>query len=312
MHLLAIKQVIPSLIISTGLWLNFFVVSPAVANIDQKGDSVKQRSLFWTFTGIGYGIAQAGLYTAWYREQPPQQFQFFNDGAQWKQVDKLGHLYSAFQLSRVSALAFQRVGIAPNQSMLYGSLAGFLLLLPTEVFDGFSRAYGFSWHDLAANASGSALLFAQHTLWKEVRIHPKFSFHRTSLAPERPGTLGRNPAEEVLKDYNGQTYWLSVDLHAFAKDRFPQFPKWLNVAVGYGAHAMLHARAEANQAAGYTAYREFYLAIDLDLHYYRKPPTTLGSKLWNGLLYTIDLVHLPAPALSYQTGRGFVFYPLYF
>ena len=314
MHLLAIKQVIPQLIIIGGLSLNFLVGPTAIANVAQQADSVKQRSLwrFWTFTGVGYGVAQAGLYAAWYREQPPQRFQFFNDGAQWKQVDKAGHSYSAFQLSQVSAQAFRRAGIAPDKSICYGSIAGFLLLLPTEVFDGFSQAYGFSWHDLAANAAGSALLLGQHTLWKAVRVHPKFSFHRTSLAEKRPGTLGRNLAEEVLKDYNGQTYWLSVDLHAFARNRFPQFPKWLNVAVGYGAHSMLHARTEANQATGYTAYREFYLALDLDLHHYRKPPTTLGRKLWNGLLYTINLVHLPAPALSYQTGRGFVFYPLYF
>ena len=59
-------------------------------------------------------------------------------------------------------------------------------------------------------------------------------------------------------------------------------------------------------------YREFYLTLDVDLHGYRKPPVTLGNKLWNGLLYTVTLIHLPAPALSYQSGRGFVFYPLYF
>ena len=277
-------------------------------------DSVTQRNLrrFWVGAGLGYVGVQAGLYTAWYREQSTQRFQFFNDGAQWKQVDKAGHIYSAFHLSQLSTLAFRRAGMEARKSYLYGSLTGWLLLAPVEVFDGFSQAYGFSWQDIAANAAGSAFLLGQYALWNEVRLQPKFSFHRTSFASERPGTLGSNLPEEVLKDYNGQTYWLSVDLHSFLKERYPRFPPWLNLAVGYGAHRMMHAREATNRAAGYTAYREFYLTIDLDLHHYQKPPVTWGHKLWNGVLYTLSLIHLPAPALSYQTGRGWVFYPLYF
>ena len=290
-------------------------LSPLVASgLSPSTDSLQQRNLrrFWTITGAGYVGAQAGLYAAWYRNQSTQQFQFFNDAPQWKQVDKVGHFYSAFHLSQVSTRAFERTGIASGRASVYGSVAGWLMLLPVEVFDGFSQAYGFSWSDLIANTAGSAFLLGQQALWQEVRLHPKFSFHRTALAPERPNTLGSNLAEEVLKDYNGQTYWLSVDVHRFLKQRYPRFPRWLNVAVGYGAHRMVHARDGVNQAAGFTAYREFYLSLDLDLHAYRKPPTTFGRRLWNGLLYTINLVHLPAPALSYQTGRGFVFYPLYF
>ena len=312
MHLLAIKQTVRKLVVGGGLSLvllpSLSVAQPPTA------DSVKQQSLrrFWTLTGLGYAGAQAGLYAAWYREQSTQRFRFFNDGPQWKQVDKVGHFYSAFHLSQVSVNAFRRAGVESSRSQIYGSLAGWLLLLPVEVFDGFSTAYGFSWYDLAANAAGSAFLLGQHAWWQEVRVHPKFSFHRTALASERPNALGGNLAEEVLKDYNGQTYWLSVDLHSFLEERHPRFPRWLNVAVGYGAHRMLHARDAANQAAGYTAYREFYLALDVDLHSFRKPPVTFGDRLWNGLLYAVNLIHLPAPALSYQTGRGLVFYPLYF
>ena len=311
MHWLAVKRVVLTLLLGWGLTP---VGWSAIASPDPPVDSVKQRSLrrFWTFAGVGYTGAQAGLYAAWYREQSAQRFQFFNDGAQWKQVDKAGHFYSAFHLSQITTATFQQAGIKPRPSHYYGSLVGWLMLLPIEVFDGFSQAYGFSWQDLAANTAGSAFSLGQHALWKEVRIHPKFSFHRTALAPERPNTLGSNLPEEVLKDYNGQTYWLSVDLHSFLKHKHPRFPRWLNVAVGYGANQMLHAREATNQAAGYSAYREFYLTLDVDLHGYRRPPVTLANKLWNGLLYTVNLIHLPAPALSYQTGRGFVFYPLYF
>ncbi|NJM25882.1 MAG: DUF2279 domain-containing protein, partial [Bacteroidia bacterium] len=110
------------------------------------------------------------------------------------------------------------------------------MLVPVEIFDGFSDAYGASAGDLIADAAGPLLYLGQKALWQEVRIHPKFSFHQTRYAPMRPDLLGDNLTSEVLKDYNGQTYWLSVDV-----DKFIQFPRWLNIAVGYGAEEMITA-----------------------------------------------------------------------
>ena len=62
---------------------------------------------------------------------------------------------------------------------------------------------------------------------------PKFSFHTTKYASLRPNVLGSSLSEEIFKDYNGQTYWLSVNLHSFFKSS--KLPKWLNLAAGYGA-----------------------------------------------------------------------------
>ena len=45
---------------------------------------------------------------------------------------------------------------------------------------------------------------------------------------------------------------------------------------------------------------------------YRKPPVTFGNRLWNGLLHAVTLVRLPAPAVSYRSGKGFAFHPAYF
>jgi hypothetical protein len=64
---------------------------------------------------------------------------------------------------------------------------------------------------------GTALFVSQELLWKEQRITPKFSFHTTQYAQYRPNVLGSSLAEQMLKDYNGQTYWLSVNLHSFYK-----------------------------------------------------------------------------------------------
>lgn len=267
-------------------------------------------SRFLLITGAGYTATQLGLYSLWYRDQPGQPFTFFNDAPQWKQVDKAGHAYSAYHLSHLGSRAFLNAGMAERKSYWYGALMGKLMLLPVEFFDAYSEAYGFSWADVAANTAGAALLPLQYEIWQEVRVHPKFSFQRTDFAPLRPNTLGNGLHEEILKDYNGQTYWLSFDLDRFFPDR--NFPRWLNLAVGYGAENMIFARDHENQAVSLQPYRQWYLTPDIDLSHYRKEPSSFGNKLFNGILYVVNLIHLPAPALSYEPGRGFRFYPIYF
>jgi hypothetical protein len=84
-----------------------------------------------------------------------------------------------------------------------------------EVFDGFSAEWGASTGDLIANATGTALYVSQELLWKEQRITPKFSFHSTKYAALRPDVLGSSLPEKNSKDYNGQTYWLSINLFFF-------------------------------------------------------------------------------------------------
>ena len=287
------------------------ITSVSVAQPTKATETDKSRiNRFLLITGAGYAASQVGLYTLWYHDQPSQSFTFFNDAPQWKQVDKVGHGYSAYHLGHLSSQAFINAGMPNRKSYWYGALMGNLMLLPVEFFDAYSEAYGFSWADVAANTAGAALLPLQYELWQEIRIHPKFSFRPTDFPSLRPNTLGGSFHEQVLKDYNGQTYWLSFDLHRF----FPQrnFPKWLNLAVGYGAENMIYARDHENRAVGLQPYRQFYFAPDLDLSHFRKDPVTFGNHLFNGLLYLVNLVHIPAPALGYDTGRGFRFYPLYF
>ena len=267
-------------------------------------------SRFLLITGAGYAASQIGLYSLWYKDQPRQVFTFFDDASQWKQVDKAGHAYSAYHLGHFSSSAFLNAGMTERKSYWYGALMGKLMLLPVEFFDAYSEAYGFSWADVAANTAGAVLLPLQYEIWQEVRVHPKFSFQRTDFAPLRPNTLGNGFHEEVLKDYNGQTYWLSFDLDRFFPDR--NFPRWLNLAVGYGAENMIFARDHENQAVSLQPYRQWYLTPDIDLSHYRKEPSSFGNKLFNGILYVVNLIHLPAPALSYEPGRGFRFYPIYF
>jgi hypothetical protein len=191
--------------------------------------------------------------------------------------------------------------VEERKANMIGALSGFLLVLPIEVFDGFSVGYGASMGDVAANAAGPAFFLGQQLAWGEIRIHPKLSFHRTGYAPLRPTLLGDDLLSEIVKDYNGQTYWFSLDM-----DKFTPFPKWLNIAAGYGAHEMIFARDAQNRSAGYQPFRQYYFAIDFDLTSIKS-----RSKVVKTLLYVANMVRLPAPAVQFSS-RGTRFYPFYF
>ena len=251
---------------------------------------------------VAYSVTLVGLNELWYEDYPKQSFQFFNDNAEWKQVDKVGHFYSAYYLSYGTSRALRWCQVKPKKSDLVGALVGFGVMLPIEIMDGFSAAYGASAGDLIANAAGSAFFLGQSMLWHEQRILPKFSFHQTDYAALRPSVLGDGMPSEIFKDYNGQTYWLSFDM-----DKFMKFPKWLNLGVGYGAEGMVYARDEQNIEAGYpTAYRQYYISIDFDLRAIKS-----RSKAINTLIFIASMIKLPAPTIEFSS-KGTKFHAFYF
>lgn len=90
---------------------------------------------------------------------------------------------------------------------------------------------------MLANGAGTGLLIGQEILWKGQRIRLKLSFHRTKYAFLYPEKLGDGLLEELFKDYNGQTYWLSFNLSSFFNCGI--LPEWLNLALGYGGDGMV-------------------------------------------------------------------------
>lgn len=244
----------------------------------------------------------------WYADYPKSDFHFINDNAQWLQMDKAGHVFSAYQFGRFSKEALQWSGVSRKNQLLYGATLGFVFLSAVEVMDGYSSNWGASIGDVAANASGTVMYLSQELLWNEQRIVPKFSFHTTPYAQVRPNVLGNTLSEQILKDYNGQTYWLSVNLHSFIKDS--KVPKWFNIAVGYGAEGMI----TGNDAFINTIflpeskrYRQFYFSFDADL---TKIPTK--SHLLKTFFSIFNSVKIPAPTFEINGKGNFKFHYIYF
>jgi uncharacterized protein YfiM (DUF2279 family) len=245
--------------------------------------------------------ALIGLNELWYSDYPKADFQFKNDNNHWLQMDKMGHVYASYHFGRISSEMLAWSGVSKKKQLLYGATYGFAFLTAVEVMDGYSEQWGFSWGDVAANATGTALYISQELLWNEQRLQPKFSFHTTSYAAQRPELLGSSLSEQILKDYNGQTYWLSANVHSFIGETF--LPKWFNVAVGYGAEGMI----TAEPTPGDERYRQWYLSLDVDL-----TKIQTKSHFLKTCFSLFNAIKIPSPTIEISSSQGFKFHPIYF
>ncbi len=247
-----------------------------------------------------------GLHQIWYADYEKSSFLFKNDYNDWLQMDKAGHVFSAYHLGRMSTEMLNWSGVSEKNQLIYGAGYGFVFLTAVELFDAHSAEWGFSWGDVAANATGTALYVSQELIWNEQRIIPKFSFHTTNYADLRPELLGKSISEQILKDYNGQTYWLSANLYSFTKNT--KIPKWLNVAFGYGANGMISSQSTTSniQQTELKRNRQFYLSLDVDLS-----KINTKSHFLKTVFSLFTTIKIPAPTFEINNSgrvKGYFFY----
>ena len=259
-----------------------------------------------------YAGSMSGLYFLWYAGYDQSSFHFYNDNAEWLQMDKVGHTTSAYHVGLIGYEALRLAGLDEKKSILYGAPLGFVFLSTVEIFDGLSAGWGFSWGDMAANAIGTGLFMGQQALWHEQRISMKYSYHNTQFPQYRPDLLGSNLPEKMLKDYNGQTIWLSFNLKSLFMNKESNFPSWINIALGYSAEGMTGGFYNVEQYNGqsipyYTRTRQFVLSPDIDL---TRIPT--DNKFLKTTLKVLSFIKIPMPALMLDSQGNFSAYWLYF
>ncbi len=288
-------------------WL--LVLSLVGGAIAQERDSIKVnhkrlRAVVGT-TSLIYVGSLVSLGTVWYEDLG--KFHFFDDNSGWRYMDKWGHAATAFQVGRAGIKVFRWTGMEEKKAIWFGGTVGLAFLTSVEVFDGMSEDWGFSWGDVAANTLGTGLAIGQELLWQESRISIKWSYRDSRYAQFRPELLGDGPTTRWLKDYNGQTYWVSANIHAFLPEE-SRFPKWLNVAVGYGAEGLTGAdrNPEFNEAGvalpTFRRYGQLYFGPDIDLSRIKT-----NSKPVNFLFQVLSFVKFPLPALEYNPVNGLKF-----
>jgi hypothetical protein len=303
--------------------VSFFEPSPSFS---------KKR--FWTITLTGttiYAGTIIGLNELWYKQYPREKFHFFNDWQEWNQMDKAGHIFTTYFESHYAYKAARWTGIKEKDAIWLGAGIGFLVQASVEVLDGFSSNWGFSVPDFAFNAIGATAFLTQQSSWGEQRITFKVSTTKrsysrdplqsvngnmtSSLYDRTENLFGSNLSQTFLKDYNAQTIWASVNIASFLKKE-SRFPKWLNMAIGYGSENMYGGFENKWEVDGfdyaldpeeYPRYRQFYLAPDIDL---TRIPTR--KPFIKTLLFALNIFKFPTPAIEWNTEGKFKFHVIHY
>jgi len=122
----------------------------------------------------------------------------------------------------------------------------------------------------------------------------------TTIRERTNDLFGTSFAQTFLKDYNAQTIWMSFNIKSFLRDE-SKFPKWLNVAVGYGAENMYGGfenkwvedeNTFTLDPEIYPRYRQWYLSPDVDLSRIK-----IRSKFLKTIVCMANIFKIPAPAL---------------
>lgn len=278
----------------------------------EPADSLLKKRVVPVSIGVGgvWAGSMIGLHEVWYKNVEKSNFHTFNDGANWLQMDKAGHIYTNYKISLLCGDLYKWSGVKSKKAALIGTGIGLGYQTTFELFDAYSEDWGFSWYDMGSNVLGAGMYLGQELAWGEQRILLKFSYHPTEFAAIRPSVLGSNFQESMLKDYNGQSYWMSFNPFLFNKNS--TFPKWLCFSFGYSVNAKLVGDQElyvdqsTNPQTVYSSQREWLFSMDIDFS--RIP----AKKPWvKTLLKQLNYLKVPFPALMYRDGK-LIGMPLYF
>jgi len=283
------------------------LLSLVVLNVFSQTQDTVNTKLLYSNLAVN-AVAITGSYFVlnelWYKDYPQTQMHWFNDCDEWLQMDKLGHSFASYQLSSLYTAQMSWSGISSKKAALIGSGLGFITISTIELLDSKSEHWGASVCDLTANIIGSSLFLTQELLWNEQRIIYKYSYHSTEFPNYRPEILGGTNAQRMLKDYNGQTYWLSTNIKSFVDIKW--WPQYLNVALGYSATGMLGGKENPIDLPFYNRERQFLLSLDIDL---KRIP--VKSKFLKTLFSVLNIVKIPMPTIELRSGQLYGHY-LYF
>lgn len=211
------------------------------------------------------------------------KFHFQNDWDYAMSADKAGHFFDGALIQAIYRGALEWAGFSPTASVWLGAAFSLAYMTDVEIEDGFATDWGFSMGDETANLTGALYPVAQF-YWKPLR---SFNF-KWSYYPSTELTSGQKNGA-FLDDYDGQTMWLSANIHDLLPKKAKNFwPDYLNIAAGYGV---------SNYKDQQNRYQNYY--IGLDLNWERIIPGKSKFMMWFKNVIN-HFRFLPVPALQFN------------
>ena len=266
-------------------------------------EEINQKRFVISNSSIGLLSSSSliGLNSLWYSKETQEAFHLFDDSRNWMQMDKMGHMMSSYELSRNMTEVYEWAGMSRRRGALLASFISFAYMSAIEIMDGHSSEWGFSISDMGANLAGIGCFLFQESFFSKQIFQPKFSFHQTIYADMRPQILGNNFMESLLKDYNGQTYWISFSPGQLGVKKWP---KWIMLSVGHSIDGRL--KGNSSDFMGYKSHREYLFSLDVDL-----TEIQVKSRFLKSLFKVVNCIKVPFPAIIITKGV-FNISPMYF
>lgn len=223
-------------------------------------------------------------------------FHFQEDLVYGLGVDKVGHFYGSYLLQFAISRSLEWANVSEVSALWFGSGGALLFETYVEVEDGFST-WGFDRVDFACDVAGAAWPVLRYYVRSLQNVDVKSSYHPSPLLGSAGGIGFKGQQHLVIDDYEGQTFWLSVNVNNLLSDPLKEYwPDFLCLAVGYGARDI----AEANP------YRIYLVALDLDMT--KLIPQNSG--FLRTLTEALNFIHMPMPAV--QISPNTIWYGIYF
>ena len=227
-------------------------------------------------------IVMAARADDWWNS-PRRSFHFASTPSLNNQQDGLQHAWIGYQVSQISAFAWDSTCVGYVRAGWLGALTGVAIGLPKEIIDGF-HGQGFSIRQLLWNAAGSTLPALHRAVPDSRSVLYKFFYW-----PSRE-YLNKAPEDFVPQldtDYAGMRFFL-----AYNPGQLPngpgKWPPWLGVAIGHSVPYWVTQ----------PPIDEWYFTLDLNA---RGLP--IRAQWWPAVAAIIDQFHLPLPGFRLRGGQ---------
>ena len=267
------------------------VIDPDV-KVANCGHSSSELALRRAGVAAAFVGGNAYLYSyfkkAWWSGERSDGFFFHADWDEnFRDQDKFGHAFGGYHLARFGAAFLRSACMSKPHAVMWSAAYAALFQLQIEIWDGLYEKYGFSYADLLANTTGTALAVLHETRPATRAIRPTISYWQSAAmrnSDNIPGEL------RPSLDYSGQTYWLSADVNALLPQNAKQYwPSFLRVSAGHSITDWIDPQTGAN----IRAQRKLLLTIDFDAE---KLPG--DNRIWKTFKRQLGYIHLPSPALQ--------------
>ncbi len=222
----------------------------------------------------------------WWKGEPvPFRFEFMQDWQYALGADKFGHAIFPYFGTDLYREALEWTGFNRRTSLWIAAGLVWSYMTYIEVRDGFSRDWGFSWGDMAANTLGVGWRVAEEYVPALSAVTWKVSYWPSDAW--RAGLYS-----QIIDDYESTYHWASIDpelfLPASADDWWPD---WLNLAVAHTVEDIVAYDGSGSHA--------IVLALDIDTEGFG-----VTDPFWAGVLRVLNYYHIPMPAWRIGEGVG--------